>query len=76
MGVPVTISTDDPTISDVSLTEEYPRTMRHTGLSISEAWRINRHALTAAFADEPAARRLVGEFDDFAPLIPELMHAS
>jgi adenosine deaminase len=72
IGVPVTISTDDPTISDVTLTDEYIRAMSHTGLTASELWRINRHALAAAFLDKPAADALSAEFDHWASLIPEL----
>jgi adenosine deaminase len=72
MDVPVTISTDDPTISDVTLTEEYVRAMRHTGLTIGELWRINRHALAAAFLDKPQAEALTAEFDHWAGFIPEL----
>ena len=72
MGVPVTISTDDPTISDVTLTQEYLRAMRHTGLSAAEMWRINRHALAASFLSQPEAGPLSAEFDQWAALIPEL----
>lgn len=72
IGVPVTISTDDPTISDITLTEEYLRAMRHTGLTVGELWRINRHALAAAFLDKPFAEALAAEFDHWAGLIPEL----
>jgi len=72
MRVPVTISTDDPTISDVTLTEEYLQTMRYTGLTVRELWQVNRHSLAAAFIDKPLAQALTAEFDRWADLIPEL----
>jgi adenosine deaminase len=51
-GVPVSLSTDDLTVSDISLTDEYARAIDRIGLSIDELWAIDRHALRVAFADE------------------------
>ena len=50
-GVPVTLSTDDTTVSDTTLTEEYARAVEVIGLTLPELWAIDRHALDVAFAD-------------------------
>jgi adenosine deaminase len=51
-GVPVTLNTDDTTVSDLSLTDEYVRAVETIGLTVPELWAIDRHALDVAFADE------------------------
>ena len=51
-GVPVTLSTDDTTVSDLSLSDEYVRAVETIGLTLAELWAIDRHALEVAFADE------------------------
>ena len=63
LGVPVTLSTDDTTVSDLSLTDEYERALEEIGVTPDELWTINRHALDVAFADEPTLARLRAEFD-------------
>ena len=52
MGVPVTLSTDDTTVSDITLTREYENAITQIGLTMDELWTIDRHALDVAFADE------------------------
>jgi adenosine deaminase len=71
-GVPVTLSTDDLTVSDVTLSEEYARATDRIGLSLPELWVIDRHALDVAFAEEPVLAPLRSEFDAWAGGIPEL----
>ena len=51
LGVPVTLSTDDTTVSDLSLTDEYERALDQIGLTFDELWAIDRAALDVAFAD-------------------------
>ena len=51
-GVPVSLSTDDTTVSDVSLSDEYVRAVEQIGLTLPELWAIDRHALDVAFADD------------------------
>jgi adenosine deaminase len=65
-GVPVTLSTDDSTVSDVTLSEEYARALERVGLTPRELWAIDRHALDVAFADEAALAPLRAEFDAWA----------
>ena len=63
LGVGVTLSTDDTTASDLTLTEEYERALDQIGLTTEELWAIDRHALDVAFADEATLARLKAEFD-------------
>ena len=71
-GVPVTLSTDDLTVSDITLSEEYLAAVTENGLHLDELWAINRRGLAAAFADEVTIGRLAAEFDAWAAGIPEL----
>jgi adenosine deaminase len=75
-GVPVTLSTDDLTVSDITLSEEYARATQRIGLSLPELWAIDRRALDVAFADEPVLAPLRSEFDAWAGGIPELYSAA
>jgi len=70
-GAPVTLSTDDTTVSDVSLTEEYRRAVSEIGLTLPELWAIDRFALDVAFADEATLVPLRESFDAWASGIPE-----
>lgn len=74
-GVPVTLSTDDRTVSAVTLVEEYRRALDVLGLTLSELWHVDRHALEAAFLwdDEALRARLLAAFDAFAAAEP-LLH--
>lgn len=71
-GVPVTLSTDDTTVSDLSLTDEYGRALRDVGLTLPELWAVDRFGLEVAFADEATLAPLRAEFDAWAAAIPEL----
>jgi adenosine deaminase len=53
---PVTLSTDDTTVSDLSLTDEYERALDEIGLTVDELWAIDRAALDHAFVDAATAR--------------------
>ena len=65
LGVPVTLSTDDTTVSDVSLTDEYERALDQIGVTADELWAINRGALGYAFVDDATRQRLLSEFDSW-----------
>ena len=66
-GVPVTLSTDDTTVSDLTLSEEYARAVEAIGLTLPELWTIDRRALDVAFADDADLVPLREEFDAWAP---------
>jgi adenosine deaminase len=71
-GVSVTLSTDDTTVSDIHLSEEYAGAVDQIGLTLPELWAIDRHALDVAFADEATLLPLRAAFDAWASRIPEL----
>ena len=71
-GAPVTLSTDDSTVSDITLTQEYGRAVAEIGLTLPELWAIDRFALDVAFADEATLAPLRAEFDAWAVGVPEL----
>ena len=75
VGVPVTLSTDDTTVSDITLSEEYGRAVQDIGLTLPELWRIDRRALEVAFAGEASLAPLRARFDAWAAGIPELTEA-
>ena len=74
-GVPVTINTDDTTISDVTLSEEWLSCISELGLTLPELWACNLHALEVAFVDQPTRSSLRGQFEAWARRIPELDQA-
>jgi adenosine deaminase len=67
-GVPVTLSTDDRTVSNLTLVREYENAHTIMGLSVRDLWAINMHALEVAFLqhDEKLRAGLIAEFEDFA----------
>jgi adenosine deaminase len=71
-GAPVTLNTDDTTVSDITLTEEYARAIERIGLTLPELWAIDRFALDVAFADEAVLAPIRTEFDAWAAGVPEL----
>ncbi len=71
-GVPVTLSTDDTTVSDITLSEEYANALEAVGLTLPELWAIDRHALDVAFADEATLGPLRAAFAAWGEEIPEL----
>lgn len=65
-GVVVTLSTDDATVADLTLSEEYRRAVERIGLTPGELWAIDRRALDVAFADEATLAPLRLAFDAWA----------
>ena len=71
-GVRVTLSTDDLTVADVSLSDEYVRAVEEIGLTVPELWGLDLAALDAAFCDDATRARLRAEFVEWGAVIPEL----
>ena len=72
-GVPVTLSTDDLTVSDITLVGEYCRAVEPIGVTLPELWAIDRHAIDVAFADEATISRWRMSSTPGRPAIPELV---
>jgi adenosine deaminase len=75
VGVRVTLNTDDLTVSDVTLSEEYVRAVERIGLTLPDLWALDLGALDAAFCDEPTRERLHTAFRAWGSGIPELGQA-
>jgi adenosine deaminase len=75
-GVSVTLNTDDTTVSDTTLSEEYANAVEKIGLTLPELWAIDRHALDVAFADEPTLVPLREAFEAWGAAIPELSESA
>ena len=60
-GLPLGISTDTRTITNVTLNEEYRRLQHHFQWTDAELLACNRAALRAAFVDDAVKRRLEKE---------------
>jgi adenosine deaminase len=73
-GVRVTLNTDDLTVSDVTLSEEYARAVELLGLTLPELWAVNTAAIEAAFCGEPTKAALRESFLAWGSGIPELIH--
>ncbi len=73
-GVPLTLSTDDRTVSDLTLVREYINAVDVIGVSVRDVWAMNIHALRVAFLQHDEARRaaLLAEFEEFAAHEPLL----
>lgn len=70
-SVPTTLSTDARTVTSLTLVEEFARVAR-AGLAPVELWRLDRHGLDAAFANEDVLVPLRSEFDRWAADQPAL----
>ena len=71
-GVSVTLSTDDTTVSDLTLSEEYLRAVEVIGLTLPELWAMDRRALEVAFATDADTAPLRHAFRAWGATIPEL----
>ena len=74
-GVRVTLSTDDLTVSDVTLSEEYARAVERIGVTLPELWSMDLAALDAAFCDPATRDRLRAAFLAWAASVPEVAGA-
>jgi adenosine deaminase len=75
VGVSVTLNTDDRTVSDLTLSEEYLNAVATIGLTLPELWAMDRRALDVAFAEEADLEPLRAEFDAWGAGIPDLAAA-
>jgi len=62
LGIPVTINTDDPSISNITLTDEYIVACHGMGVQFSVLKEMILNAARAAFLPQPERERLVNWF--------------
>ena len=73
-GVRVTLNTDDLTVSDVTLSEEYARAVERLGVTLPELWVVDLAAIDASFCGEETKATLRDSFLAWGSGIPELLH--
>jgi adenosine deaminase len=71
-GVRVTLNTDDLTVSDVTLSQEYENAVTRLGVSVPELWSLDLAAIEYAFCDRPTKDRLRESFLAWGAGVPEL----
>lgn len=62
-GVPVTINSDDPTIQDSDLTDDYVKAVRYFDLDIEDLIKLNHIAIDATFLPETEKEALRNDYD-------------
>lgn len=62
LGIPVTVNTDDPSISNITLTDEFLVANRGIGVPLRDLRQMTLNAAEAAFLPEPEKRRLIDWF--------------
>ena len=75
-GVPLSISTDSPVISGLTLSEEYHRTALAGRLGPAELWDINLSSLDDIFAEDAVKQALRKEFCAWARGVSELCRSA
>lgn len=58
MGVPISISTDDSVLSDITLSKELMKLSRYTNLTMSDLYKINLCALGHSFATKKQKEKI------------------
>jgi adenosine deaminase len=71
-GVRVTLNTDDLTVSDVTLSQEYENAVTRLGVSVPELWDLDLAAIEYAFCDLATKDRLRESFLAWGAGVPEL----
>jgi adenosine deaminase len=71
-GVRVTLNTDDLTVSDVTLSQEYVKAVERIGVTVPELWAMDLASLDAAFCDDATRARLREAFLAWAASVPEV----
>ncbi|MFP4510045.1 MAG: adenosine deaminase [Spirochaetota bacterium] len=63
-GVPVTINSDDPTIQDSDLTDDYLKAVRYFDLDLTDLVKLNHVAIDAAFLPSAEKKQLRSSYDE------------
>jgi adenosine deaminase len=67
LGVAVTLNTDDPSVSDLTLTDEYEVAVQHLGVTYEGLRYSVLNAAGAAFLPENGRKRLLTYFQEKLP---------
>ncbi|MBE7556259.1 MAG: adenosine deaminase [Anaerolineales bacterium] len=70
LGIPVTVNTDDPSISNTTLTDEFLVANRGIGVPFRDLRQMTLNAAEAAFLPEPEKKRLLDWFRNWFERIP------
>lgn len=71
IGIPVTINTDDPSVSNITLTDEYLVAIQGIGLSFADLKAMIRNAAQAAFLPPAERNTLINYFDGLLSHYPD-----
>ncbi|MBC8171786.1 MAG: adenosine deaminase [Anaerolineae bacterium] len=64
-GLLTTINTDDPLISNITLTDEMYRTMQYMGFTLDDVKQANLRAIVASFLPDDEKAHMVAQFRDW-----------
>lgn len=67
LGLMVTLNTDDPSVSDIKLTDEYRIAVESLGLGYRELRQMILHAAASAFLPGDGRKRLIKHFEKLLP---------
>jgi adenosine deaminase len=62
LGVPVTINSDDPTIQDTDLSDDYAKAERYFGFTLDDFVNLNMTAIETCFLSDPEKETLKNEY--------------
>ena len=62
-GVPLNISSDDPTIQDSTLTDDYMKASEYFNWSVEKLIELNKSSIQGAFLNEQEKKKLDQSYD-------------
>ncbi len=65
MGCAISINTDNRTVSNITLTEEYQRLQKYFHFTEEDFCKMNKQAINAAFLDDFSKKRLINSIDSY-----------
>ncbi len=63
-GVPVTINSDDPTIQNAALTDDYVKAVEYFGFTVEDLVALNERAIAASFLTDSEKSSLLAAYHD------------
>lgn len=62
-GIKISINTDNDTVSNININEEYEKILNETNLTIDDLWKCNVNSIDYIFADQSIKDKLKKEFE-------------